>query len=83
MNASGTTLENADGDEATNDDAGESTGFDFGIAWPVTPGTYYLMVANWNPTELTPNGYSVQANFLNTTKTTPRYGEATPRAVGA
>ena len=68
MNASGTTLENADGDEATNDDAGESTGFDFGIAWPVTPGTYYLMVANWNPTELTPNGYSVQANFLNTTK---------------
>lgn len=66
MNSGGTVLENESGDAATNDDAG-TTALDFGIAWPVTPGTYYLMVANWNPTELTPNGYTVTANFVNVT----------------
>jgi lysyl endopeptidase len=66
LNSAGATLENASGDAATNDDA-SVTGLDFGIAWPVTPGTYYLLVANWIPTALTPNGYSVQASFLNAT----------------
>ncbi|MBL8519413.1 MAG: hypothetical protein JNK75_01970, partial [Betaproteobacteria bacterium] len=66
MNSAGTTLENADGDEASNDDASTSS-VDFGIAWPVTPGTYYLMVANWVPGDLTPNGFTIEAKFLNAT----------------
>ncbi|MBL8514616.1 MAG: trypsin-like peptidase domain-containing protein [Betaproteobacteria bacterium] len=66
MDSAGTTLQNANDDEASNDDAGVGSN-DFGIAWPVTPGTYFLMVANWVPTTLTPNGYSVEAKFLNAT----------------
>ncbi len=67
MDSAGTTLQNSNDDEATNDDAGTQD-TNFGIAWPVTPGTYYLMVANWVPTDLTPNGYTVKASFVNTTK---------------
>ncbi|MCY7386786.1 MAG: S1 family peptidase [Burkholderiales bacterium] len=47
---------------ATNDDADVGSN-DFGITAPVTPGTYYLNVAPWVPTDLTPAGYSVTASF--------------------
>lgn len=67
MDSAGTVLENPSGDAATNDD-GETTGVDFGLAWSLTPGTYYALVANWIPTDLTPNGYGVQATFTNATK---------------
>jgi hypothetical protein len=59
MDANGATLE-------TNDDASVS-GFDFGISWQVSPGTYYLAVAPWTPTDLTLNGYSVSATFSTAT----------------
>lgn len=59
MDANGATLE-------TNDDA-SVTGFDFGISWQVSPGTYYLAVAPWTPTDLTPNGYSIAATFTTAT----------------
>ena len=55
MDANGETLENASLN-ATNDDADVDSN-DFGITWPVTPGTYYLNVAPWVPTDLTPAGY--------------------------
>ena len=51
---------------ATNDDADIGSN-DFGITWPVTPGTYYLNVAPWVPTDLTPAGYSVTATFTTAT----------------
>lgn len=66
MDSAGSVLESGK-QTATNDD-GESTGVDFGLAWSVVPGTYYLMAANWVPTDLTPNGYSVQASFVNSTR---------------
>lgn len=59
MDVNGSTLE-------TNDDASVK-GYDFGISWQVTPGTYYLMVAPWDPADLTPNGYSVSAIFSTAT----------------
>ena len=51
---------------ATNDDADVGSN-DFGISWPVTPGTYYLNVAPWIPTDLTPAGYNVTASFTTAT----------------
>ena len=62
VDSNGTTLQNSKGDSATNDDA-DSGSNDFGITWPITPGTYYLNVAPWVPTDLTPNGYRVTASF--------------------
>lgn len=66
MGSNGTTLENALGDSATNDDA-SVTAFDFGLHWAVTPGTYYLAVTNYTPSELTTSSYSVSASFVNAT----------------
>ena len=61
LDANGKTL--SDGSvTATNDDADDGSN-DFGITWPVTPGTYYVNVAPWVPTDLTPTGYSVTASF--------------------
>ena len=65
MDANGETLENASLN-ATNDDADVDSS-DFGITWQVTPGTYYLNVAPWVPTDLTPAGYSVTATFTTAT----------------
>ncbi|MBL8522778.1 MAG: hypothetical protein JNN20_03715 [Betaproteobacteria bacterium] len=65
MDSTGATLENDDG-SATNDDASRGS-FDFGITWQVTPGTYYLSVANYDPTALTAGGYTVSANFTTAT----------------
>ncbi|MEO8385931.1 MAG: hypothetical protein ABI583_11860, partial [Betaproteobacteria bacterium] len=65
LDASGSVLEN-DTTNATNDDADASTN-DFGISWQVSPGTYYLNVAPWVPTDLTPAGYSVTASFTTAT----------------
>ena len=65
LDANGSVLENATGN-ATNDDA-DVTATDFGISWQVTPGTYYLNVAPWVPTDLTPAGYSVTASFTTAT----------------
>lgn len=59
MDSEGTTLN-------TNDDA-STTSFDFGVEWAVQPGTYYVSVVNWTPTELTPNGYRVSAQFSTAT----------------
>lgn len=66
MGSNGSTLENAAGDAATNDDA-SVTAFDFGLHWTVTPGTYYLAVTNYTPTDLTATPYSVSASFVNAT----------------
>jgi hypothetical protein len=66
LDANGATLESASGEKATNDDADDGSN-DFGITWRVTPGTYYLNVAPWVPTDLTPNGYSVTASFTTAT----------------
>ncbi len=65
LDANGATLESTT-DKATSDDADVGSN-DFGISWPVTPGTYYLNVAPWIPTDLTPNGYSVTASFTTAT----------------
>ena len=65
LDANGTTLETAKL-TATNDDA-DSGSNDFGITWQVTPGTYYVNVAPWVPTDLTPTGYSVTASFTTAT----------------
>ncbi len=65
LDANGSVLEK-DKESATNDDADVSSA-DFGIAWQVTPGTYYLNVAPWVPTDLTPAGYSVTASFTTAT----------------
>lgn len=51
---------------ATNDDADVGSN-DFGITWQVAPGTYYLNVAPWVPTDLTPAGYTVTASFSTAT----------------
>ena len=59
MDVNGATLE-------TNDDASIG-GNDFGISRQVSPGTYYVAVAPWIPTVLTPNGYSVSASFSTAT----------------
>jgi hypothetical protein len=66
MGSNGSTLENAAGDLATNDDA-SVTGYDFGLHWAVTPGTYYLATTNYTPTDLTPTPYTVSASFVNAT----------------
>ena len=67
LDANGKTLRiGIDGPTATNDDADIGSN-DFGITWPVTPGTYYVNVAPWVPTDLTPTGYSVTATFSTTT----------------
>ncbi|MEQ1517001.1 MAG: hypothetical protein ABL931_10990, partial [Usitatibacteraceae bacterium] len=66
LDANGTTMETASGTTATDDDADVGSN-DFGITWQVTPGTYYLNVAPWVPTDLTPNGYSVTASFTTAT----------------
>lgn len=59
MDANGATLE-------TNDDASaDST--DFGISWQVNPGTYYLSVAPWTPTELPAGGYTIATKFTTAT----------------
>ena len=65
LDVNGHTLANATL-TATNDDADVGSN-DFGITWPVTPGTYYLNVAPWVPTDLTPTGYSVTATFSTAT----------------
>ena len=65
LDANGSVLEK-DKENATNDDA-DVTSADFGIAWQVTPGNYYLNVAPWVPTDLTPAGYSVTASFTTAT----------------
>ncbi len=65
LDANGTTLETATL-TATNDDADLGSN-DFGITWAVTPGTYYLNVAPWVPTDLTTTGYSVTATFTTAT----------------
>lgn len=65
LDANGATL-GTTSDKATSDDADVGSN-DFGISWPVTPGTYYLNVAPWVPTDLTPNGYSVTATFTTAT----------------
>ena len=65
LDADGKTLETATL-KATNDDADVGSN-DFGITWQVTPGTYYLNVAPWVLTDLTPNGYSVTATFTTAT----------------
>lgn len=66
LDANGATLESTSGTKATDDDADVGSN-DFGITWQVTPGTYYLNVAPWVPTDLTPNGYSVTASFTTAT----------------
>ncbi len=65
LDSNGETLSNAKL-TATNDDADVGSN-DFGITWPVTPGIYYLNVAPWVPTDLTPAGYSVTATFTTAT----------------
>ena len=65
LDANGETLANGS-ITATNDDADIGLN-DFGISWPVTPGTYYVNVAPWIPTDLTPAGYSVTASFTTAT----------------
>ena len=65
LDVNGTTL-GPPNQKATSDDADIGSN-DFGISWPVTPGTYYLNVAPWVPTDLTPNGYSVTASFTTAT----------------
>ncbi len=65
MDANGTTLTTPTS-YATNDDASVSS-FDFGIGWPVTPGTYYLAVASYDPAELTSSSYGISAAFTTAT----------------
>jgi len=65
LDASGKVLANAIA-TATNDDA-DLTSFDFGIAWKVTPGTYYLNVAPYDPTDAMPAAYTVTASFTGAT----------------
>ena len=59
MDANGRTL-------LTNDDnfAGNN---EFGIAWRVSPGTYYLAVAAWDPTVTTATSYSISTSFTTAT----------------
>ena len=51
---------------ATNDDnfAGNN---EFGISWQVSPGTYYLAVAAWDPTVVTGTTYSISTSFTTAT----------------
>ena len=65
LDVNGHTLENTTL-TATNDDADVGSN-DFGITWQVVPGTYYLNVAPWVPTDLTPAGYNVTATFSTAT----------------
>jgi lysyl endopeptidase len=59
MDANGNTLETNDDNFVGNNE--------FAITWDVTPGTYYLAVAPWNPTALTTTGYSVSTAFTTAT----------------
>ncbi len=58
MDANGTTLKTNDDDFGNNNE--------FGIAWQVNPGTYYLAVAPYDPSVLA-NNYSVSASFTTAT----------------
>ncbi len=55
MDASGNTL-------LTNDDNFNGNN-EFGISWRVSPGTYYLAVAAWDPSVVTTTGYQVSTTF--------------------
>ena len=55
MDANGTTLQ-------TNDD-NFSGNNEFGVAWQVSPGNYYLAVAAWDPAVVTSTPYTISASF--------------------
>ncbi len=59
MDANGTTLQ-------TNDD-NFSGNNEFGVAWLVSPGNYYLAVAAWDPAVVTSTPYTVSASFTTAT----------------
>jgi hypothetical protein len=59
MDANGNTLQTNDDNFVGNNE--------FAITWQVTPGTYYLAVAPWNPTALTTTGYSITTAFTTAT----------------
>lgn len=60
MNSSGTTVQ-------TNDDNFDATNLvgndEFGISWQVSPGTYYLAVAAWEPSLTTTTPYTISSSF--------------------
>ena len=59
MDSNGSTLQTNDDNFAGNNE--------FGITWRVSPGTYYLAVAPWDPVVVTSSAYSVSAGFTNAT----------------
>jgi hypothetical protein len=59
MDANGSTL-------LTNDDNFDGNN-EFGIAWQVSPGTYYLAVATYDPAVVTSSGYSISTSFTTAT----------------
>ena len=59
MDSNGTTL-------VSNDDNFDANN-EFGITWQVSPGTYYLAVAPWDPTVITTTGYSISTSFSTAT----------------
>ena len=59
MDANGKTL-------LTNDD-NFSGNNEFGVAWQVNPGTYYLAVAAWEPSVVTGTPYSISTSFTTAT----------------
>ena len=59
MDANGKTLQ-------TNDDNFDGNN-EFGIAWQVSPGTYYLAVAAWEPSVTTTTPYSITTSFTTAT----------------
>ncbi len=59
MDANGSTL-------LTNDDNFDGNN-EFGIAWQVSPGNYYLAVAAYDPEVVTASGYSISTSFTTAT----------------
>lgn len=59
MDANGSTLQ-------TNDDNFDENN-EFGVAWQVSPGNYYLAVAAYDPAVVTTSGYSISTSFTTAT----------------